>query len=464
MCRRFNPVSDHHFFFSNSRIKRLDRHFQPSENAVVKIHYLGHASAVVMSRKTRILIDPWFSPDLSGGVLHPVPPVQKLTEDEIGQLDGIHVSHMHADHFCKQTLACLPKTLPVLIAKHKDGVFAAAIRALGFETIIEIEDGPRGIQFGDLQLSVFLPSRAYPYDSSLIVTFNGDSYLFDNDARFNDSHYYLLGQYFPRFQGVLVGYADCYPFPLIFDFSGCRDFHRGSVDEGFLQLAIDQSWRRIEGICERLRPTWIFPYAAGLRFPHRDLAKYNQMFSPASEILNRKLHGARPVSIKYGEIVEGASGPVAARLEDWNQQDNPSIVVLPNVEGEVDTDSIFLASNELAESYRKLLKSESKSWVSKMTVRMEVLNFKGGAASWDSLPSDAILSFNFLFDGQDVRKINDGEMPEIDLVVRYSPFVIQKVLSGAWSYRRAHYSYRCAVKVNRIVPGQIAVHRWGTDH
>ena len=124
----------------------------------------------------------------------------------MAELTAIHISHMHADHFCERTLQSFPKHIPVIIAKHKDGHFAAAVRKLGFEKVVEIEPGPVGAMFGDIRLNLFLPNRNHPYDSSLVATYDGKSYLFDNDTRFAQEHYFILSDLAPKFRTRI--YAD----------------------------------------------------------------------------------------------------------------------------------------------------------------------------------------------------------------------------------------------------------------
>ncbi len=407
---------------------------------------MGHAAAVLTTGKVKILIDPWFSGDFNFGVFFATPEIRPLSELEIAGLDAIHISHMHADHYCQRTLSRFPKSIPIFIARHRDEKFASSIRALGFENIFEIEPGQEGVHVGDLQLSVFLPARGEPYNSSLVVTHKGLSYLFGNDTRFSQDHYYLLSRFFKKFEAAFVGYADSYPFPLIYDFNECSSFHPANSNSDLLDFVREQSWRRIEGICEKLKPRWVFPYAAGFRFRHEDLLRYNKMFFPAAEVRQRSLFGAVPVLLEYGQILKFGELPNT----DWEKHVETELIPLPKVdEGDVDVQFIANQAEALKDSYLKLLQKESRAWVSKISIEVCV-----------EKENQSPFRLRFYFDGDRVHLVDNSADFEPDLTIRYSPAVLRRVLSGEWTYRNAHYSYRCRVDVKRVVSGQISVHSW----
>ncbi len=412
---------------------------------MLEIKYVGHACVLLRSQSERVLIDPWFSPSLNDETLHAVPPPAALTFEEIDGLTAIHISHMHSDHFSEETLARFPKKIPVIVAKHKDGVFASRIRAIGFDHVVEVEPGPGGYVMGDLRLCVFLPSQGYPYDSSLVVTCAGRSYLFDNDARFSSDHYFLLACFFGEFEAAFVGYADIYPFPLIYDFSVCRGVVAEGMNEKTLSHLEEQSWRRIESICEHLRPKWVCPYAASIRFRHPELLDFNRMFFAKAGILARDLGGAVPISLRHGDIVAAGQVP-SSTLADF---DEPHIEPIAcRHEGSRLEEEIRQNAEMIFLRLRDLLVAVSSKWVSAMTVAFLV-----------GEPDDEIFRYGFLFDGSDVLAHNAVES-EYDLVIRIEPRVAWKILFENWSLQRASYSYRLSVIVRRIVAGQIAVHRW----
>lgn len=412
---------------------------------MLEIKYIGHACVLLSSQSERVLVDPWWNTVLNDGTMNAVPAPVALSSEEIESLTAIHISHIHSDHFCESTLTGLSKETPVVIAKRKDGVLAARVKALGFEKVIEVEPGPRGYVLGDLRLSVFLPGAGYPYDSSLVVTCAGHSYLFDNDARFAADHYFLLGQYFKTFEAAFVGYADIYPFPLMYDFSECRDFVAKDMNETMLAHSREQSWRRVESVCEYIRPKWVCPYAASIRFRHPELLHFNRMFFPRDGILERNLYGAKPVGLLHGDVVAPGETPAFAS----EQFQEPVIVPLaPRVEDDQLINEVGQNAEAFRQKLRELLRQTSVAWSSKMTISIEVRNL-----------SKTVVRFGYLFDG---GKVSDLELPdsECDLSIQYAPEVAWKILFKNWKFSQAHYSYKASTVVRRIVAGQIAVHRW----
>lgn len=208
----------------------------------------------------------------------------------------------------------------------------------------------------------------------------------------------------------------------------------------------EQSWRRIEGICEKLKPTWVFPYAAGFRFRHVDLLPFNRMFFPVAEVTQRNLSGANPVVLEYGQRL----GFLETPRTDWKSYREPAVEPLPRVdEGDVDVAFIIERSEQLKKSYLEMLEREARAWVSKITIELVVEEVGQGS-----------FRLGYYFDGNQVQCVEIGERFKPDLVVKYSPAILRKVLSGEWAYHNAHYSYRCRADVKRIVSGQISVHRW----
>ena len=256
-------------------------------------------------------------------------------------------------------------------------------------------------------------------------------------------------QYFPSFEAAFVGYADSYPFPLIFDFSQCENFYSDEVDQRMLGFVEEQSWKRVEGICELLKPRWVFPYAASFRIRHRDLLQFNQMFFPVRGVLNRNLHGARPVCLHHGDVVAPGELPSS----DPARFIEPEILPLGDIdEGDVSVEFIREKGDELRSRLREVLIKESRGWVSEMSIRFEVVRRK-----------EEPFCLGFIFDRE---QIADAEVSatDADITIQYAPAVMRKFLSREWNFHNVNYSYRVRAIVRRAVPGQISVHRWGGTH
>lgn len=97
------------------------------------ITYIGHATLLLEMDGRRILTDPNFDPRL-GRILSRVSP-PGITLDALPPLDGLLVTHAHADHLSFNSLARLPRDVPLLapppLARWLAGSGYASARALG---------------------------------------------------------------------------------------------------------------------------------------------------------------------------------------------------------------------------------------------------------------------------------------------------------------------------------------------
>jgi L-ascorbate metabolism protein UlaG (beta-lactamase superfamily) len=78
----------------------------------MRITYVGHATLLIEAGGTRILTDPNFDPHL-GRFLKRVSDPGILLHD-LPKLDAVLISHPHADHLSFQSLALLPKDIPLI--------------------------------------------------------------------------------------------------------------------------------------------------------------------------------------------------------------------------------------------------------------------------------------------------------------------------------------------------------------
>ncbi len=416
-----------------------------SDQSQLEVRLVGHACVLLKYKNTSIILDPWFGFPLNYGAFHPFPPFGPPGEEELKDIGAIHISHMHSDHFCERSLSYFRRNVPVFVARQKDRQFVGSLKRLGFTDIREIDHGGSGVEFGELRLYSFISTRTFPFDSSLVVEAGGEAFLFDNDARFGMLHYFTLSRYFQKIGGVCLGFAEIWPFPSCFDFSECSRGGGGDFKKDYLNLAEEEAWRKIESICEILKPTWVFPYASGLRFRNSDLIHHNQMFFDARRIFDRNLRGAKPILLQPGDSITGLQ---IQRAADNVVRDNePVLPMLADVT--VKGSEILDRRDELIEAYLAAMAPEISKWMMPMTIRLCIKD-----SELESFKID--LNFN----GAKLS-VSQNELSDLpDLEISYPADGIKKFLDKSWSFHNLHYCYRIIVKVHRIVDGQIAVHRW----
>jgi len=151
------------------------------------ITWLGHATALLELDGVRLLTDPILR-NRVGALVRIGPPV---VPESVHGLDGVLLSHLHADHADLPSLRRVARTLPVL-APHGT---AAWLRANGLECVRELRAGEEASINGlrvDATAAVHDPRRrplgprgdpiGYLVRGSISVYFAGDTDLFEQMA------------------------------------------------------------------------------------------------------------------------------------------------------------------------------------------------------------------------------------------------------------------------------------------
>lgn len=101
------------------------------------ILFVGHNTAMVKSRTTRVLVDPWFRP------AHPtdLPDFFPMQPADIGRVHAICITHAHGDHFHAGSLLQYGRHTPILVPKVERETLlstdlAARLQALGFTNVM----------------------------------------------------------------------------------------------------------------------------------------------------------------------------------------------------------------------------------------------------------------------------------------------------------------------------------------
>ena len=98
---------------------------------------MSSASVLIRDEDTTLLTDPWFIDGEFYGSWCNYPPCT-IKFDELENIDGIYISHIHPDHFSTKTLEKMNKRIPIFIHKFHADFLKSSIERLGFN-VIEIE-------------------------------------------------------------------------------------------------------------------------------------------------------------------------------------------------------------------------------------------------------------------------------------------------------------------------------------
>lgn len=112
----------------------------------MRITYIGHATLLLELAGRRILTDPNFDPAL--GRFLPRVSAPGIALGALPSLDAILLSHAHADHLSFESLAALPRTIPLFAPPS----IAKWLRARGHANATALMPGD-GVQLGDITIT-----------------------------------------------------------------------------------------------------------------------------------------------------------------------------------------------------------------------------------------------------------------------------------------------------------------------
>ena len=101
----------------------------------MKVTYIGHATLLLEMAGVRLLTDPNFDPKL--GRILPRVSAPGIALDALPKLDGLLLTHAHADHLSFDSLDRLPQDLPLVAPP----VVARWLRRMGYGHAVDLEPG-----------------------------------------------------------------------------------------------------------------------------------------------------------------------------------------------------------------------------------------------------------------------------------------------------------------------------------
>ena len=155
------------------------------------LKFWGHNCFSVVSDKTLLLIDPWFSK--SGaffGSWFQYPKNHHLQGEVLGMLEEfedsfIFISHEHQDHYDKEFLRNVKKNTTIIIPSYKDKSFKQDCESLDLQ-VIEIEDTEKFSLGKDFWVKPYTSHIGINHDSAILITTNNFNFFNQNDCKIFD--------------------------------------------------------------------------------------------------------------------------------------------------------------------------------------------------------------------------------------------------------------------------------------
>lgn len=202
----------------------------------MKIRYLQSATIAVETKGIKILTDPWLTDGEYYGSWYHYPKFD-FKNDYFNDVDYIYVSHIHPDHFSKNTFRLLNKDIPVLIHRYEGKFLKENIERLGFN-VLELPHNQRTHLKNGVYINILAADNCNPelcgkffgcgiaeskFGSTQIDTLSviddGEFCLLNtNDCQFDLAKYPLqiVKDTYPKIDLLLVGYGGAGPFPQCF--------------------------------------------------------------------------------------------------------------------------------------------------------------------------------------------------------------------------------------------------------
>ena len=155
------------------------------------LKFWGHNCFSIVSDKTLLLIDPWFSK--SGaffGSWFQYPKnhhLQKKVLDMLEEFENsfIFISHEHQDHYDKDFLCNVKKNTTIIIPSYKDKSFKQDCEGFGLK-VIEIKDTKKFSLSKDFWIKPYTSHIGINHDSAILIVTDNFTFFNQNDCKIFD--------------------------------------------------------------------------------------------------------------------------------------------------------------------------------------------------------------------------------------------------------------------------------------
>lgn len=249
----------------------------------MQITIFGHASVVVETASTAVLVDPVFADRFASGAIgfHPAKQVDLAA---LPRMDAIVITHYHLDHWHAPTVASFAPEIPVIVPP--DAWLRNRLEALGRRDIRVVRAWER-LQIGDLEL-LATPSDVDFDELGLVFSHNGQSYWHMSDCNVGPEEGRRVREELGSIDVVASRYQPV---------NALMSYTRG-LGWSFDERSQVASW--LEAGCAT-EPRFVFPYFAEIAYTeaHAWANRYACVYSPAMvvDMLRRRLGDDVTVSV-----------------------------------------------------------------------------------------------------------------------------------------------------------------------
>ena len=177
----------------------------------MNIKFYGHNCFVLSSKKTCLIIDPWFSNEGAFfGSWFQWPLNHQLLKTLIKEIEGkkvfLYISHEHQDHFDIKTLKKIkPLIYKSIIPSYFDKYLKNQVEKIGYP-VIELKDSEMYFFTSNDFIQLFTIDTGVNHDSMALIKINNKTFLNQNDCKIFDRLNYFsskqINYYAVQFSGA----------------------------------------------------------------------------------------------------------------------------------------------------------------------------------------------------------------------------------------------------------------------
>ena len=166
-----------------------------ASDADLTVTRIVHAAVILDFRGTRVLVDPWYSPNPPLGPRETI----GIALDKLPPMRGILITHQHDDHFDVETLENYPdKSVRVVVPKG----LGERIRAMGYEDVVEVEDWEQ-TQIGNVILMA-VPASHSVRENGYVLQGDSVTVYVAGDTLFDAKSFAAIAEIFPSIDVALL--------------------------------------------------------------------------------------------------------------------------------------------------------------------------------------------------------------------------------------------------------------------
>lgn len=270
---------------------------------------LGHATLLVTHGARRLLCDPMFARELSGGG-NVVYPYRRVDLDALGALDAILLSHHHSDHFALDEIARLPRAREQRFVVPAGSPLVKPLRAWGATRVDEVRPG-QTVTFGELAVTMTPSGAPFP-EMGFLFRHDDVAALNLVDTRLDGVMPALLALLPPRLSLVLApfqagGYQSLWPLRVGGPPRGLVERIARSARHALAQLVAD---------VVRMHPEHVASFADGIVYRDPQVNAWHFPLPDQAFVAALAEHGIAGSSAEAGVCFEVTSSEVRRRTAD----------------------------------------------------------------------------------------------------------------------------------------------------